>query len=453
MRAHRDTRFFVPNDSPGGVLEELRRRIDRIDRDILDRVAERRETVAQAFEWKAAQGSSLVDRERELRIRFERRAWGLDLGIPVDEVDRIVDLLLQSSHRRAASTLASAARRPQRLRPGDRVAIVSPSWGGPSKFPVVYERGLRALRERFGLEPVEMPHVRADADWIASHPQARADDLHAAFEDDTIHGIIASIGGDDCVRVLPHLDATRLSMHPKVLLGYSDTATLTTWCHQLGFVTFNGPSVMAGFAQLDALPPEAESHIREVLFSPRERTELRPFPWWTDGYPDWIDSANSGSVRAHQSHRGEWSWLQGHGVHKGRLFGGCIEVLEFVKATPYWPHAAFWDDRVLFFETSEEAPEITAVVRMLRNYGSQGVFDRITAVLFGRARSYPDGDKRDLEHAIGSVISGEFGQAALPIVCDLDFGHTDPQWILPLGVTIEIDCDRRALALIEPAVE
>jgi len=88
-------------------------------------------------------------------------------------------------------------RKPRVLVPGCRVALVTPSWGGPGTFPQRHEKGVRELRERFGFEVVEMPHVRSDAKWLWRNPQARADDMNAAFADSTIDGIIATIGGDD----------------------------------------------------------------------------------------------------------------------------------------------------------------------------------------------------------------------------------------------------------------
>ncbi len=105
------------------------------------------------------------------------------------------------------NTAKPTFKKPRVLVPGSRVAIVAPSWGGPGTLPHRYEMGVRELRERFGLEVVEMPHTRSDADWIWRNPQARADDLNAAFADPSIDGIISAIGGFDSVRTLPYLDA------------------------------------------------------------------------------------------------------------------------------------------------------------------------------------------------------------------------------------------------------
>ena len=96
--------------------------------------------------------------------------------------------------------------KPRKLQPGDKVATVSLSWGGPGTFPHRYQAGKQQLQEEFGLTVVEMPHTLSDAAWLNRHPQARADDLMAAFADPSIKAIISTIGGDDSIRLLPRLD-------------------------------------------------------------------------------------------------------------------------------------------------------------------------------------------------------------------------------------------------------
>ncbi len=96
--------------------------------------------------------------------------------------------------------------RPKRLKPGDTLAAVSLSWGGPSVYPHRYQAGKRQLEEAFKVEVIEMPHTLSDADWLQQNPQARAADLMQAFADPAIDGIISTIGGDDSIRILPYID-------------------------------------------------------------------------------------------------------------------------------------------------------------------------------------------------------------------------------------------------------
>ncbi|AIE86880.1 S66 family peptidase [Fimbriimonas ginsengisoli] len=341
--------------------------------------------------------------------------------------------------------------KPARLREGDAIAVLSPSWGGPSVFPHVFDLGLRNLESVFGLRIKEFPTARAADNLIYQNPKMRAEDLNRAFADPEVKGIVTSIGGDDSVRILPFLDLHTILANPKILMGFSDTTTLTSYLSWHGLVTFNGPSVMAGFAQLRHLPASFGEHIRQMLMVGPPALEYHPYDGWTNRYLPWETPGYAGETAPLEPNEG-WRWLQGAELAQGRLFGGCIDVLEFLKGTRFWPPAEFWPGKILFFETSEEIQAVAPVKYMLRNYGSMGVFDKVEALLFGRARNYSPAQNEEYFETIVKVVAGEFGRHDLPIVANMDFGHTDPQWILPLGAMAELDCERRRFRLLESAV-
>lgn len=341
--------------------------------------------------------------------------------------------------------------KPARLRPGDSVAIVSPSSGGPSYAPHVFEAGLASLRS-LGLNPIEMPHARSDDKVLHDSPRLRAEDVNQAFADPTVHAIITSIGGDDSVRILPFLDPVSIRHNPKVFMGLSDATTLVTHLNSLGLVTLYGPSVMVGLAQMSSLPAEFRLHVQQMLMKDTAGYQYRPYPCWTDGYLDWGEVANAPAVKALNPNDTGWVWLQGSGVASGTLWGGCMEVLEMMKGTAYWPSAEFWNGKVLFLETSEDKPTVQQVRYVLRNYGMQGVFERVHGLLIGRPRDYTQEEKARLSQTVVEVVAGEFGQCDLPVVANMDFGHTDPQFILPVGIAIEIDCRGRLIRLLDSAL-
>ncbi len=337
--------------------------------------------------------------------------------------------------------------KPNRLKRGDTIAVVSPSWGGPSKFPHIYESGLNAL-SNLGFNIKEYPSARSDAQYLYENPRFRANDINQAFADNSINGIIASIGGDDSVRILPFLDKQTITKNPKFLMGYSDTTILTTFCNQLGLVTFNGPCVMAGFSQMDALGDTFKKHITDFLFDKYSSYTYTPYAAYSNNYPDWSDIKNTGMISDLIPTSG-WNWLQGQGIVEGTLFGGCIEVFEFLKGTTFWFEDEFWKNKILFFETSEDKPTVSQVKYFLRNYGSQGILNNISALLFGRARDYSDKEKAELEETILKVIDVEFGRKDMPVITNMDFGHTDPQIILPLGIKAQLDHENKAFTLLE----
>ena len=335
----------------------------------------------------------------------------------------------------------------KRLKKGDTVAIVSPSWGGPSMFPHIYESGIEAL-ESLGLKIKEYPSARKDANFLYNNPEFRAKDLNDAFVDPEVSAVITSIGGDDSVRILPFLDVELIKNNPKIFLGYSDTTTINSYLNQAGLVTLNGPSIMAGFSQWNSLPPAFQKHVQEMLFENPENYEYKAYDTYSNGYPDWSDVANVGKVQTPIQNHG-WNWLQGEGAIQGEIFGGCIEVLEMMKSTKFWPGEDFWSGKILFLETSEDKPTPDMVKCMLRNYGVQGIFSKISALLICRPRDYSEEEKAQLDKLVLNVVRIESKNEKLPIVTNMDFGHTDPQWILPLGIRAEIDCENKTFKLLE----
>lgn len=339
--------------------------------------------------------------------------------------------------------------KPKRLTLGSKIAIVSPSNGLPHLFPDIYELGLKNLKDVLGLEFVEMPTARMAPDDLYMNPQLRANDINHCFEDKRISGIITSIGGDESVRILPFLDTDTIINNPKFIMGFSDATTFLTYLNQLGMVTFYGPSIMAGIAQINSLPSTYSEHLKAILFSNQYPYIYSPFQKWTNGYKDWNNLDTLGECQEFQDNKNGWAFLQGNSAEQGVLWGGCIEVLEFMKSTVYWANESFWNDKVLFFETSEVKPSPMQVGYMLRNYGMQGIFSKIKGVMLGRAKDYSDEEKLQLNEIVLKVIRDEFGADNVPIVVDIDFGHTDPKFILPLGAKIELNPKTKDIILLE----
>lgn len=246
--------------------------------------------------------------------------------------------------------------KPRRLVAGDTIAAVTPSWGGPGTFPQRYAAGKAQIEQRFGLNVVEMAHTLAPAEWIARNPQARASDLMDAFTDPAISGIFATIGGDDCIRLLPYLDLDVIRSNPKVFLGFSDTTALHLACYAAGLTSFYGPSIMAGFAENGGMHAYTADGVHQAMFA---AAPIGAVPinteGWTAGPTDWASSSLQAQPR-HLQPADAPRILQGSGTATGHLLGGCAEVLEMTKGTAWWPDKAAWQGAILFFETSEDAP-------------------------------------------------------------------------------------------------
>lgn len=343
--------------------------------------------------------------------------------------------------------------KPARLRPGDKVAAVSLSWGGPGAIPQRYQAGKQQLQAEFGLEVVETAHALAEPGWLQRHPQARAEDLMAAFADPSIKAIFSTIGGDDSIRLLPYLDLAVIRANPKIFMGYSDTTVTHLACFKAGLVSFYGPAIMAGFAENGGMFPYMVNSIRQTLFSSQPVGPVAPNNGgWTVEFLDWAVPENQAQPRKLQPSPG-WQFLQGEGVRRGGLIGGCLEVLDWLRGTDLWPEPQAWSNAILFLETSEDAPPPSAVLYSLRTYAALGILKRLAGLLFGRpGGQIPPGQFEEYDRVLRQVVAEEEGLAGLPIITQMDFGHTDPMFVLPYGVQAEIDCERQRFAILESAV-
>jgi muramoyltetrapeptide carboxypeptidase LdcA involved in peptidoglycan recycling len=343
--------------------------------------------------------------------------------------------------------------KPQKLQPGDKIATISLSWGGPGTIPHRYEAGKKQLQDEFGLTVVEMPHTLKDAGWLHRNPQARAEDLMIAFSDPTIKGIISTIGGDDSIRLLPYLELEVIRSNPKIFLGYSDTTISHLACYKAGLVTFYGPAIMAGFAENGGMFPYMIVSVYKTLFSAEPIGNIAPNPdGWTVEILDWADPANQTRQRKLNPSTG-WRFLQGRGIRRGHLIGGCFEVLDWLRGTEFWPEVDDWQDAILFLETSEDAPSPEVVKYGLRTYAALGVLQRLSGILFARpGGQIPPEKHKEYDKILLQVVAEEAGLSDLPIIAGMDFGHTDPMFVLPYGIQAEIDCDNQRFAIMENAV-
>lgn len=213
---------------------------------------------------------------------------------------------------------------PAKPRPGDRVAVLSPSAGLPELFPQPYELGLRRLREDFGLRVVEYPTTRK----MGATAGQRAADVHAAFADPEIKAVIAGIGGDDQITLLPHLDGELLRANPKPFFGYSDNTNLLLFLRDLGIVGYHGGSVMVELGRPGALHPMTADSLRAALF-PSGEYELTAAAASGDVNGPW-DDPRTFEAEPELAPATGWTWHNADRVVEGTGWGGNLEILEAV---------------------------------------------------------------------------------------------------------------------------
>ena len=118
-----------------------------------------------------------------------------------------------------------------------------------------------------------------------------------------------------------------------------------------------------------------------------------------------------------------------------------------------WPARDRFEGTILFLETSEEAPPVELFARILRNLGAQGILSRLAGILLARpGGELPRTELDRYDHALAHVVGTELELPNLPILTQMDFGHTSPMCVLPFGVRAEINCESKGFRIVESAV-
>ena len=244
---------------------------------------------------------------------------------------------------------------PPKARAGDKVAIVSPSFAAPAVAPEVHEQGVRRLAELTGLEPVEYPTTRQlDAPAVD-----RARDLNAAFGDPTVRAVVATIGGDDQITVIPHLDPELVRADPKPFLGYSDNTNLLSWLWTQGVAAFHGGSVQVHLGPGPGLDPVHQASLRAALLT-GERLEVTEPGGAEDFGVRWEDPAALTSYGEREPTE-PWTWAGPSTSVTGPTWGGCVEVVQWVLTAGRFPaDPSVLAGHVLLVETSEDQPAAAA---------------------------------------------------------------------------------------------
>ena len=307
--------------------------------------------------------------------------------------------------------------------------------------------GLRRLRDDFGLEPVEYPTTRAPV----ATPQQRARDLEAAFADSSIRAVITSIGGEDELKVLAHIDPAVLVADPKPFLGYSDNTNLHLFLWRLGLVSYHGGAVMVQLGRPGAVHPATRLSLERALLG-HGTYELEPPAESGDVEGDWGDPASLAEEPPLEPAE-PWSWHGPATRVTGPGWGGNLEIVDFhLRTGRYLGSDEEYNGAVLFLETSEELPDAGFVSRVLMCMGERGLLQRFAAIVWGRPKAWSHA--RQNAGGQGAVRGGAAGAVlaaaaeyhpSVPLVFGVDLGHTDPQYVVPSGGAITVDGARRRI--------
>ena len=290
--------------------------------------------------------------------------------------------------------------KPAALRVGATLAVLSPA--STPKGELVH-RGLERLQE-LGYKTRLSPRALDSGPlYYAGTLEQRLGDLHAAFADPEIDGIVCTRGGWGSAELLPYLDAELIRANPKVFVGYSDHSSLHSWFqNEANLVTFYAPMVAADFGRDDGVDLASWKHALE-------------------GDSDWSLGTNDGLK------------VLRYGIAEGKLLGGCISILTQALGTAYAP--VFGEGTILFLEDIGTKPYQWD--RMLLHLRYSGRLEGVKGIVFGdMAQCVAAEEQEYLELAILYSLREFSGPIAIGLRCGHVYGANIT---LPLGVQVKLD--------------
>ena len=309
---------------------------------------------------------------------------------------------------------------PDKLRPGDKVRVIAPARSASDIDERVLDRAKAAL-ESLGLKVTFSKNAFSRNQRGCPTDDEKVEDLHAAFMDENVKCVLAAIGGFNSNQLLGKINWQIIKDNPKIFGGFSDITVLNhAILAKTGMVTYAMPNFYCF-----GLPPETDyslEYFRRCLFANQpaelvvqQSETFYDLPWDYDESSPRQALENDGP-RVVQS-----------GSAGGVMIGGNLCSLNLLNGTEYFPKVE--GDIILCIEDDSYDSIPETVERNIQSLMQQSFFRQVKAILVGRFQS----ESRAADAMISDIILSKNIDSKIPVIVNLDFGHTDPKFTYPVG--------------------
>ena len=286
--------------------------------------------------------------------------------------------------------------KPDYLKAGDKVALISPSYFTPMEN---VEKTAAVLRS-WGLEPVVGPNVGKVVDGrYAGTVAERVSDIRWALNDPTIKAIICNRGGYGTIQLINQLTLAELKASPKWLVGFSDISTLHGLFTRAGVMSIQG--TMSSFLAKGGTDTTS-TLMHDLLLGKVPHYEL---------------PAHSQNIT---------------GKATGTLVGG--NLCTFAPNLGTQADATMGKDLILFVEEVEES--MHNIDRQMRILQMNGVLDRCKGIILGE---FTDCGNEFTYESVEAMFNKMLKAYNIPVLCGFPGGHGDVNLPLVMGSNVTID--------------
>lgn len=305
-----------------------------------------------------------------------------------------------------------------RLQPGDEVRIIAPSGGWQVRRTEAYGRAKERL-EALGLTVSYGKNIQSQGRFRTGALDDRLADLHDAYRDPNVRLVMAMHGGWSANGLLRNIDWDLVQSNPKPVLGFSDiTVLLNALYAKTGRVQLLGPtfSALGGRELVDY----TVTNLQSVLMG-EGPVALRRSKQWQRSRSSTLSKTRP------------WKVLQ-PGRAEGMLVGGNLGTFYLLQGTACQP--VFNKPTILVAEDDDEPGKFCAreFERRLESLLQlPGARKSIRGLVIGRFQPSSRVTMPDVRAIVANLNLGD-----IPVIADVDFGHTMPMLTLPIGGTAEV---------------
>ena len=315
---------------------------------------------------------------------------------------------------------------PGKLKQGDEIRVIAPARSLSMLSEEIIELAKENL-EKHGFEVTFSKNCKEIDAFVSSSIQSRVEDIHEAFSDNNVKGIFTVIGGFNSNQILRYLDYELIKNNPKVLCGYSDISALANAITaKTNLITYSGPHFCT-WGMKKEFNYNLE-YLKKCLMAEDEFI-IEPSKSWSDDA--WYMDQDNRQIETNEGYV-----ILNKGEAEGRIFGGNLCTLNLLQGTEFMPDIS---DSILFIEDDDLAGDCFEVMfdRNLQSLIHQPDFDKVKGIVVGRFQNNAGMTFEKLRY----IIETKEELKSVPIIANVDFGHTNPIITFPIGGTARLKID------------
>ena len=311
---------------------------------------------------------------------------------------------------------------PPKLKKWDNIRVIAPARSMSLLSEDTIKQAVHRLEE-FWFTVSFWKNVNEVDEFLTSSVESRIEDLHDAFSDKTVNWILSVVWWYSSNQLLDYIDYELIRNNPKILCWFSDITALSnailakTWVVWYSWPHFSSWWIKYWFEY--SIDYFYKCCVNNQPYELETSEKWSDDEWYLDQEKrDFIDN--------------EWYWVLNQWNAKGRLIGGHIFTLNSLLWTEFYPN--IYNGVILFLEINEEFnPQLFE--KNLQTLIQQRNFHNIKWIVIWRFQKKTNMSRELLK----KIIKSKKELDNLPVIANVDFGHTMPFITFPIGWKVEME--------------